>query len=333
MNKQTLGLVLGGTALVIAIGLLVAYLLHTHNPQPHRPVAISDLPAIKTPEQKEHAQEWEAKVNDQLNKLDAQIAALRQAAETIAKTDPPAAAAKKAQADNLEGQSQAYVKKEDAWHDAATKDMSQAGPPPLPPSPETPANPNPPSGDSQSPAAQQSDAKASDDQQQLLQIAALGVCIVQPEFCLVATAVAGLLGGQSSDSVQAAVKLFAGDAPLTPADVQSLLAAAKKDPALASKLTDFLDAANKSKTDIGKKASQIVDTLNTSAGNVLDSPVIREMLRKMKAGAPCSSITQPISGQFASDAQKQGLYSLILMSKSPALDNIWKNCLDNIPSN
>ena len=330
MNKQTLGLVLGGTALVIAIGLLVAHLMSTHTPQPHRAVAISDLPAIKTPEQKEHAQAWEAKVNDQLNKLDAQITALRQAAETIAKTDPAAAAAKKAQADNLEGQSQAYVKKEDAWHDAATKDMSQAGTPPLPPSPEPPANPNPPSGDAPSPAAPQSDAKASDDQQQMLQIAALGVCIVQPEFCLVATALAGLLGGQSSDSVQAAVKLFAGDAPLTPADVQNLLAVAKKDPAL---LTDFLDAANNSKTDIGKKASQIVNALNASAGNVGDSPVIREMLRAMKAGEPCSSITQPISGHFASDAQKQGLYSLILMSKSPALENIWKNCLADIPSN
>jgi hypothetical protein len=167
----------------------------------------------------------------------------------------------------------------------------------------------------------------------MLQIAALGVCIVQPEFCLVATALAGLLGGQSSDSVQAAVKLFAGDAPLTPADVQNLLDVAKKDPALASKLTDFLDAANNSKTDVGKKASQIINALNASAGNVKDSPVIQEMLRAMKAGESCNSITQTISGQFASATQKQGLYSLVLLSRLPALENIWKSCLADIPSN
>ncbi|HEY1754293.1 MAG TPA: hypothetical protein VGG72_02780 [Bryobacteraceae bacterium] len=235
--------------------------------------SIASAPGITTPEQKANAQAYDSaakaflKASEQTaERLDTESAAAKQTGNTEV-------AAKKAEtAKEIRDNADTYR--------SQVQDYSNGRPTsPAPNQPATPQEPAPPpqsSGPDLPPVPPAPPAGASDAglDQNTVDLAALGICVVKPELCLAAKALASLIGHLDGDTKRVLVKLLAGGklGDLNEKDIRTLLDAARKNPDLQAKVADFLGKEAGGTDAFAKQAKVIQDGLdrivNTGCGEL-----------------------------------------------------------------
>lgn len=286
--------------------------------------SIVTAPVVKTEQQKDYAQAYDQKANALFDSLNRRIDALeQQSKQAKEKGDTEAAEKESNEAKNLKKATEDYREQVDKY--AKGTDQS----PPQTPGPGGTAPPSNASVPEPPPVPQLPDSGADDQQQQaVLDVAALGACVIEPEVCPFAQALAGLFGSMDGETKRSLIKLLAGGrlGELNDQDMKVLLDAAAKNPKIRDALSSLEDTAKGKGDGIAKQVQGFQQFIDQQ---VHQSDVVTKLQTLVESHSSCEVLKSNLPNHKFASLDEKALVGALTLRLGQTGADAWK-CLQDV---